>query len=98
MTDYGRGDVLSARAEQAIDAEERAAAADEKRWANAEHEVNLLTHFQPKILLEIFHENATDDDFAAMDAALIAFLKNEKDGQPSDFYNAVVRIVMEQSK
>lgn len=99
MTHNGRGDVLSARAEQAIEAEERAAAADEKRWNDAEHEVATMLHHEPKALIDMFHNHVREiADLDAMDAALIAFLKNERDGQPSDFYNAVVRIVMEQSK
>lgn len=98
MTYCGRGDVLNARTEHAIDAEERAIAADEKATADAEHAVSMLLHDDPVALLATFHNHATEADLDAMDAALIEYLKGVKAGQESAFYDAVVRIVKEQSK
>lgn len=83
-------------------AEHAAAMADAKREAmldaqsdDAEHAVQMMLHDDPEALMAVFHDNATEADLDAMDAALIAYMKSVKDGEESALYDAVVRIVAE---
>lgn len=62
---------------------------------DAEHSVYMLLRDDPKALMEVFHDKATDADLDAMDAALIEYMKGVKEGEESPFYDAVVRIVKE---
>lgn len=62
---------------------------------DAEHAVQMMLHDDPVALMAVFHDNATEADLDAMDAALVAHLKGIKDGEESAFYDAVVRIVGE---
>lgn len=93
MTDYGRGDVLSARAEREIEEAEKAEREDMQATEDAEHAVQMMLHDDPMALMAVFHDKATDADLDAMDAALIGYMKGVKEGGESPFYDAMVRIV-----
>jgi len=80
------------------DDEERAMQKDEQTTADAEHAVQCALNDDPMALMSVFHDNATEADLDAMDAALIEYMKGVKEGEESAFYDAVVRIVKEQSK
>lgn len=95
MTDYGRGDALSARAEREIDEAEKAEREDMQATEDAEHAVQVMLHDDPEALMSVFHDNATDADLDAMDAALIDYMKSISEGEESTFYDAMVRIVKE---
>lgn len=98
MTDYGRGDVLSARAEREIEEAEKAEREDMQATEDAEHAVQMMLHDDPVALMAVFHDKATDADLDAMDEALIEHMKGVKEGEESPLYDAVVRIVKEGMK
>ena len=86
-------------------AECAAAIADAKREAmldarndDAEHAVQMMLHDDPEALMAVFHDNATEADLDAMDAALIEYMKGVGENEESPFYDAVVRIVGEVKK
>ena len=80
------------------DAEERAMQKDEQATADAEHAVMCALNNDPAALMAVFHDNATEEDLDAMDAALVEYTKGVKEGEESPFYDAVVRIVKEMKK
>ena len=71
---------------------------DEQATADAEHSVQCALNDDPAALMAVFHDNATEADLDAMDAALVEYMKGVKEGEESPFYDAVVRIVKEMKK
>lgn len=80
------------------DEDDRAMQKDEQETADAEHAVQMMLDDDPSALMAVFHDNATEADLDAMDAALVEYMKGVKEGEESPFYDAVMRIVKEQSK
>ena len=48
---------------------------------DAEHAVQMMLHDDPEALMAVFHDNATEADLDAMDAALIEYMKGVVDQQ-----------------
>lgn len=92
MTNY----INEAKAEYASDLKElKREAMLDAQTEDAEHAVQMMLHDDPEALMAVFHDNATDADLDAMDAALVEYLKGVKDGEESALYDAVERIVGE---